>query len=317
MLSRVANSIYWMNRYIERAENIARFIDVNLNLLLDAPNETNQQWAPLILTTGDRSLFEQRYGEATEENVIRFLTFDKSYPNSILSCLISARENARSIREIISSEMWQQINAFYHLVQDTANSTDPVDWFSFFEQVKSASHLYLGIATATMTHNEGWHFGQLGRVLERADKTTRILDVKYFILLPSVRDVGSSLDELQWVSLLRSTSGYEMYRKCGMHRITPNAIAAFLLLDREFPRSIRFCIRQAERSLHQITGTSIDTWDTPVERVLGRLRADLDYYTIDELVEDGLHEFLDSLQSRMNQVDTRIFETFFALEPVS
>ncbi|MEB3295429.1 MAG: alpha-E domain-containing protein [Synechococcales bacterium] len=317
MLSRVADAIYWMNRYIERAENIARFMDVNLNLLLDAPSGTHQQWEPLILTTGDRNLFQERYGEATQENVIRFLTFDKAYPNSILSCLMAARENARSIREIISSEMWQQINAFYHLVQDTANAADQVDWFSFFEQVKSASHLYVGITTATMTHNEGWHFGQLGRLLERADKTTRILDVKYFILLPCLRDVGSSLDELQWVALLRSTSAYEMYRKCGMHRITPNAIAAFLLLDRDFPRSTRFCIQQAEQSLHKITGNPMDNWDTPVERTLGRLRADLDYYTIDELVEDGLHEFLDSLQSRMNQVDTRIFEAFFALESVN
>ncbi len=125
MLSRVADSIYWLNRYIERAENIARFIDVNLNLLLDSPIGVTQQWEPLVLTTGDLPLFKERYGEATAENVIRFLTFDRDYSNSILSCLNSARENARSVREIISSEMWQQVNAFYFMVKEAAQSTSP------------------------------------------------------------------------------------------------------------------------------------------------------------------------------------------------
>lgn len=316
MLSRVANSIYWLNRYIERAENIARFIDVNLNLVLDSPAGMTQQWDPVIATTGDLELFRKRYGKVTDENVIQFLTFDREYSNSILSCLQLARENARSVREIISSEMWQQINAFYHLVQDTAKAGSVEDWFAFFEEVKSASHLFIGIADATMTHNEGWHFGQIGRFLERADKTSRILDVKYFILLPSVRDVGSTLDELQWMALLKSASAYEMYRKRGAHRITPTSVAEFLLLDRDFPRSIRYCVQQAERSLQEITGTPRGTWNSPVERTLGKLRADLDYLVIDEVIDSGLHEFLDSIQSRTNAVDTSIYETFFALQPM-
>ena len=155
------------------------------------------------------------------------------------------------------------------------------------------------------------------RLLERADKTTRILDVKYFILLPSVKDVGTTLDDLQWMALLRSASAYEMYRKQGLHRITPMSVAQFLVLERDFPRSIRFCIQRAERSLHEITGTPAGTWSNPAERTLGRLRADLDYLTIDEIVQVGLHEFLDSLQRRMNEVGKNIFETFFALEPMN
>ncbi|QZZ21633.1 alpha-E domain-containing protein [Leptothermofonsia sichuanensis E412] len=317
MLSRVADSIYWLNRYVERAENVARFVDVNLNLLLDSPSGFTQQWEPIVLTTGDLPLFKQRYGEATSENVIRFLTFDSDYPNSILSCLRSARENARSVREIISSEMWQNVNSFYLMVMEAAESKtlqDLATVLKFYEEVKMASHLFAGVMDATMTHSEGWHFGQIGRLLERADKTARILDVKYFILLPSINYVGSTLDELQWIALLKSASAYEMYRKRGQHRISPNSVAEFLILDQEFPRSIRFSIIQAERSLHQITGTPVGTWRTPVERALGRLRTDLDYLTIDDIIDQGLHEFLDSLQSRMNDVGEKMFETFFALQ---
>ena len=135
MLSRVANSIYWLNRYIERAENVARFIDVNLNLMLDLPSGVSQQWKPLVVTTGDLKLFEERYGEATAENVIQFLTFDLDYPNSILSCLRAARENARSIREIISSEMWEEVNTFYHMVQEAAANNGYHNVDNLFQQL--------------------------------------------------------------------------------------------------------------------------------------------------------------------------------------
>jgi uncharacterized alpha-E superfamily protein len=319
MLSRVADSIYWLTRYVERAENVARFVEVNLNLLLDSSSATTQ-WEPIVLTTGDLPLFCDRYGEATAENVIRFLTFDADYPNSILSCLRIARENARSIRDVISSEMWQQVNSFYLMVTEMAQSghlSDLASILNFFEEVKLQSHLFAGVMDATMTHNEGWHFGQIGRLIERADKTARILDVKYYILLPSPKDVGSTLDELQWMALLKSASAYEMYRKQGAHRISPMAVAEFLILDREFPRSVRSCIMRAERSLHHITGTPVGNWRIPVERSLGRLRSDLDYITIDEIIQQGLHEFLDNLQSRMNEVGDKIFTTFFSLETVA
>ena len=316
MLSRVADSIYWLNRYIERAENVARFVDVNLNLILDSPTIMAQQWQPLVVTAGDLPLFQERYGQANAENVIQFLTFDSNYPNSILSCLRSARENARSIREVISREMWEQVNAFYFMVKE-ADPEQPLSALhEFFTSVKMSSHLFAGVMDATMTHNEGWHFGQIGRLLERADKTARMLDVKYFILLPSVKDVGTTLDEIQWMALLKSASAYEMYRKRGQHRITPKGVAKFLILDQEFPRSIQFCLLQVERSLHQITGTPTGTWTNPVERALGRLRSELDYLTIEEIIQSGLHEFLDHLQQQMNGVGDKIFETFFALDPV-
>lgn len=316
MLSRVADSIYWLNRYVERAENIARFIDVNLNLLLDSPTGVTQQWKPLVMTTGDFPRFQQHYGEATAENAIQFLTFDRQYSNSIISCLYAARENARSVREIISSEMWEQVNAFYYMVKEAAQSQSITELSEFFAQVKQAGHLFAGVMDATMTHNEGWHFGQIGRLLERADKTARILDVKYFILLPSVKDVGSTLDQLQWMALLKSASAYEMYRKCGQHRIAPTAVAEFLILNREFPRSIHFCLWEAERSLHQITGSAIGTWCNPAERALGRLRSELESITIEEIFQTGLHEFLDRIQLQINEVGEKVFTTFVAVNAV-
>lgn len=317
MLSRVADSIYWLNRYVERAENIARFADVNFNLMLDSPTGVTQQWEPLVRITGELPLFQARYGEATAENVIQFLTFDTEYPNSIISCLRAARENAHSIQEIISSEMWQHINQFYRMVQEAAKQQTMSQLLEFFAEVKMAGHLFAGVMDATMTHNEGWHFGQMGRFLERADKTSRILDVKYFILLPSVQYVGTALDEIQWMALLKSASAYEMYRKRKQHRITPTEVAEFLIMDREFPRSIHFCLLQVESSLHEITGTPSNTWKTPVERALGRSRAELDYLTIEEIMQMGLHEFMDDLQQKINEVSGKIFDTFFALEPIS
>lgn len=314
MLSRVANSIYWLNRYMERAENVARFVDVNLNLLLDSPSGVTQQWEPLVVTTGDSDVFREKYGEATAENVLHFLTFDQDYPNSIISCVTSARENARSVREIISSEMWEQVNVCYHQVKEAAGNPSQTNLQTFYSAVKMFSHQFAGVMDATMAHNEGWHFGHVGRLLERADKTARILDVKYYILLPSVKAVGTPLDDVQWVALLKSASAYEMYRKC-QYRIKPEQVIEFLVLNREFPRSIQFCLMAAEKSLHEISGTALGTWRTSSDRALGRLRYELEYLTVDEIVKQGLHEFLDGFQSSLNEVGEAVFNDFFFLQP--
>ena len=311
MLARVAESIYWMSRYVERAENVARFIEVNLNLMLDLPVGSAQQWQPLVATTGDAAEFAKRYGTATQHNVIEFLTFDEKNVNSIHSCLRAARENARSVREIISSEMWEQLNEFYlrvNAADDVGSRTDPQDLLRY---VKRTAHLFAGVTDATMTHNESWNFCRLGRMLERADKTSRILDVKSFLLLPTAADVGTTSDDIQWAAVLRSASAFEMYRK-SHGRIAPERVVEFLLLEKEFPRAIQYCLVRARASVHAISGTPAGIFRHPVERLLGELCSELAYARVEAIITAGLHEHLDRLQTKMNQAGNGISETFFA-----
>ena len=314
MLSRVAEAVFWMNRYLERAENVARFIGVNEQLTLDLQGALTEQWAPLVYTTGDQELFFARHPAATQENVLKFLTFDTEYPNSIYSCVQRARDNARAIRDIISMPMWEEINRFYLMVRDAARTATTEAIHHTIDQVKFFSHLIQGAADTTMSHGEAWHFGRTGRLLERADKTSRILDVKYFILLPDARDIGTPLDIVQWSALLKSASALEMYRK-RMGRIVPANVAAFLVLDLEFPRSIRYCLSRAEHSLHQVTGTPAGSFGNSAEQQLGRVRASLDYTSIEDIVRVGMHEFIDHFQTELNAVGGAIYEVFFAVPP--
>lgn len=323
MLSRVAESIYWMSRYVERAENVARFVHVNLNLQLEvpdfvaahAPGSGGDQWKPLIWTTGDEKEFEKRYNDFSRDNVMHFLTFDQENPNSIVSCIKYARENARSIREAISSEMWFTLNRFYLMVTASdAPQQAARDPHTFYTDVRMASALFVGEAMGTMSHNEGWHFSRVGRLIERADKTSRILDVKYFILLPKVEYIGMPIDTLQWAALLKSASALETYRQM-FSTITPRNVARFLLLDREFPRAVRYCMNKAEESLRAISGTPEATYSNAAERSMGRLVADLDYTDISEIIGKGLHEYVDSLQNRLNQIDAEIYKTFLEIKP--
>jgi uncharacterized alpha-E superfamily protein len=208
--------------------------------------------------------------------------------------------------------MWEEVNAFYLMMKEALLGKPLDELPDFFAQVKMSSHRFAGVMDATMSHNEGWHFGQVGRLLERADKTARILDVKYFLLLPSAEWVGTPLDQIQWIALLKSASAYEMYRKCE-HRIAPNNVAEFLILNRQFPRSVHFCLWQAEQCLHEITNTPVGSWCNGAERSLGRLCSQLGYLTIDDIIESGLHEFLDRIQSSINEVGNQVSSTFFAI----
>jgi uncharacterized alpha-E superfamily protein len=318
MLSRLADSLFWMGRYVERAENVARFIGVNLNLILDTPLNGGQQWKPLVVTTGDSQDFDLRYGDPTRDNVVQFLLFDIDNPNSVYSCVQKARENARTMREIVSSEMWEQLNSFYLMAQGAVHhpSSGPDTLNTFCRNVKILSHLFAGVTDATLSHGEAWHFLNLGRLFERADKTARILDVKYFILLPKVEDVGTPYDDILWTALLKSASASEMYRK-KHSTIQPVKVADFLILDREFPRSIRHCLIQAEQSLRYITGSPPGTYSNAAEQQLGRLRSQLDYADIGGIVASGLHEYLDDFEAKLNTVGHSLFEVYFSPQPLT
>lgn len=315
MLSRVADAIYWVSRYIERAENVARFVDVNQSISLGG----SSQWAPLVYASGDEELFGKLYGGFSTTNVLEFLLFQEENPNSILSCLIKARENARTIRDILSVSLWEAINRFYLRVREAQRDAARVlaNPAPFLERVKRGSHEVIGVYEATMSHGEAWNFARMGRLLERADKTSRILDVKYFILLPDVSLTGSTFDVVQWSALLESTSALHTYRR-QFGRIAPRNVAAFLMLDPHFPRSIRFCVEQIEASLTGIVGggDAVDTVpDVTVRAQLAHLRERLETVTIDEIYELGLHEFIDECQLGLNAIGNAIYHDFFEIHP--
>jgi uncharacterized alpha-E superfamily protein len=310
MLSRVADSIFWMSRMVERAENVARFIDVNSHLMLDLPADQGEQWEPLVITSGDHEDFKKRHGKATQESVTRFLTFDRANPNSILSCVHTARDNARSVRDVISSEMWESLNRFYFLVRDASEDPAMSDFYGFYQQVKNASHMFCGLTDNTLSHSEAWQWARMARMMERADKTSRILDVKYYILLPHVQDVGTPYDNIQWAALLKSASALEMYRK-RYQRIMPDKVLTFLILDPEFPRAIRYCLNEASEAMRAITHSGHGSFKNGAEQLLGRLRADLNYAQASDIIDGGVHEYLDTFQLKLNNVGGAVIGNFF------
>lgn len=314
MLSRVANTMYWMNRYIERAENYARFMDVNFNLSLESPPDVEEQWKPLVAITGDWPLYESLYEKVSKNKVIFFLGFDPENPNSIYNCILNARENARAIRPEITKEVWEQINAIHFFVKDGLDKklwkdNDPR---AFFKKIREDCQLLYGIFDATISRNDGWHFGKIGQLIERADKTSRVIDVKYHILLANPRDVGSSRDLMQWGALLKSVSAYDMYRK-KYGKLTAFNITEFLILDQRFPRSILCCLIQAEKSLQEITG-STGGFTCDAEKQLGKLKATLEFVTIEDIYAGGLHEYLDEFQKQLNEVSVGLYDSFFATQ---
>ncbi len=316
MLSRVADSIYWLNRYIERADNYARFVDANISLTLDLPPGMAEQWTPLIETTGDVTLFDKLYDRSTSrEAVLSFLIWDERNPNSIASCITRAHDNARTVRDVLSGDLWHHVNRLHLEMRELVHGDQELlnDPLPFAARIHHECLYFQALMDTTISHTESWHFGNLGRLLERADKTTRLLDVKYFILLPRVEDVGKSFDLLQWSSVLKSAGAYEMYTvKYGT--IEPISIARFLILDDAFPRAIRFCLIHAEGSLRAVTGSSSGQFANRAEKELSRFRADLDYSEMEDVVRAGLHPYLDTLQSRINDVGHALYEAYFRLE---
>lgn len=314
MLGRVANTIFWMNRYLERAENYARFMDVNFNLALELPPNEVEQWKPLVVITGDWGLFESLEYKVEKSTVIYFLAFDEKNPNSIFNCIYNTRENARAVRTEITKEVWEKINALYYLVKEGKEKKRHTDkkLRDIFTEIKNGCHLVYGIYDATISRTKGWDFGKLGQVLERADKTSRVLDVKYHLLLDSPKQVGTSIDLIQWAALLKSVSAYDMYRK-KYGKLTPSNIAQFLILDTEFPRSILACLIIAEQSLVTLSGSSIGFSNT-AQKQLGALKSQLEYTDINDIINSGMHEYLDDIQRKLNDISSAIYNSFFSME---
>jgi uncharacterized alpha-E superfamily protein len=301
-----------MARYIERVENTVRLMDVNWHLMLDLPHVHTNEWESLLHVSGDYDLFMSAYPEISAENVMRFMTFDALNPNSMSSCLTGARENARAVRDVVTPEMWELLNSIYLMVKsyDSKSRGFYRNPYEFYHEIQSSVLHFYGVADATMFRGQNWQFFRLGTLLERADKTTRILDVRYFLLLPSLREVGTALDDLQWAALLRSVSSLEPFVK-HYGPVHARGIMRYLLLDTRNPRSVAHCMRRADQALRDISGTSTGTFGNDAERRSGQLCADLNYLTVDEIVRLGLHETLDDLQIRMNHVHCAVSELYF------
>jgi uncharacterized alpha-E superfamily protein len=315
MLSRVAESLYWMSRYAERAENTARLLDVNLQLLLDFAGVDDDyltgHWYPIVCSSGDQERFNSLYSSATSRAVTEFLTFNPQNPNSILSCVGNARENARFVRDQITGEMWQSINELYHFLNgQNADKVWQDDPYQFYQDIKHYSQLFQGLTEGNYDHDEGYKFIQAGKFLERADQTSRIIDIKYHMLLPDPRDVGSSIDIAQWTAVLRSCNAFEAYHRTYTRDIQPWHVSEFLFLSPTFPRSIRFCLGSLDYHLRNLTHTQTGNFSNRAEQLVGRLRSEIAYTTIDEVFAEGLHEYIDRLQRRLISLNNAILRTY-------
>jgi len=314
MLSRVADSCFWLSRYIERAETNARLLDVNRQLLLDFEQDSDgnrNYWLPILATLQDQETFNSLYDKVDADSVLEYVTFEKKNTNSILSCISAARENARTIREQISSEMWEQLNKLYLYLKSPAARADyqqtPSD---FYYRIMEGSHLFAGITDATMTHGEGWMFLQAGKYLERADSTSRVLDIKYHLLLPRGEIVGGTVDITQWIAVLRSCSAREAYLKIYEGQVTVPGVVEFLILHPSFPRSIRFSVDHLDRMLHRISGGSPLSFTNEAERMSGLLRSTIDYAKVETIIENGLHQYLDGIQLGLSDIAGALAKTY-------
>ncbi len=311
MLSRVADHLYWMSRYIERAENIARLMQVSVELLLDggrgAARKDGDYWSPVLAATAMEDAFHILYPDPQPGDSSYFLTLDERNPDSIRSCIREARKNARTARDQISDEMWAELNQLYLLIDsDRGAALLEATPQSFFEKIIQSSLLFDGITSATLSRTEGWHFLQLGRFLERADKTSRFLDIKGQSADPS----DTALEALEWGTILRACSAQASYRRVNGTEFSAERVLDLLLLSTDFPRSVRFCVRMADEMLRNITGTLNGRYSNRCEKLAGALLARLNFAAASDVLERGLHDYIDDLQVALNETAHAIFETY-------
>ena len=305
MLSRVADSLYWMSRYLERAEHIARMVDVYANLKLETDAESTQQRIKLLYCLG---LEEAFIHETDEDEALFYITLDTQNPTSIITSVASARENARQVREQISSEMWTQLNTLYLQLQEAqVNEQWAATPHNFYLEVRSGSHLFQGITDATMNHDQGWHFIQLGRYVERALNLVDLLDVHLHNTL--MEDQQRTLQRyFEYVGTLKSVSAFEAYCKVYNPNLRPAQIAEFLLFNREFPRSARFCVDQILVSLHALADATSHNRNERLYRIAGRLQSLLSFDEVQDI--DDFHLYLMNIKQQIYRIHDTLYKTF-------
>ncbi len=317
MLSRVADALFWMSRYLERAEYVARLLDVCFHLELDLrgalAGPTELLWSTLAAILQQHVPPSRNGTDSPQKALSHWLMFDTDNPTSIVSCVSRARTNARSIRGTINSEMWKELNKLYWQITNAdfvrQAKESPHD---FYQTVECGSLHFQGVCDATLTHDEGWQFIQLGKLLERADKTLRVLDIEYELLREMIGPPDLTLINLQWAAVLRSCRGYEAYQKLHVGRVEPERVVGFLLLHPQFPRSVRFCLEASVQALAEIERLDPNREMGRVNRILGRVLNDLRYGELDQFLHGGLHTFLSGTLERCNQA-SRTLQDQYAL----
>jgi uncharacterized alpha-E superfamily protein len=307
-----------MSRYYERAEDNARLIDVNINMMLDMGQALADAgsgapyWNPIIRMTSPFDEFRARFPKTTKDSALEWLTFHRDNPNSIVNCIWRTRENARAMRDAISNEMWEQINTTYLRLRNTSlESIRAEGEHTFFRHIREDSQLFQGIVHSTFPHDEAYQWLQLGKYLERADATTRLIDVKYYILLPSIDEFGGPIDQVQWMAVLKSCSAYEAYQRYYVAKITPSRVAEFLVLNESFPRSVRFCFDHIHWSLRRINYEHGDLGEQPPEVVASNVRHMLADTSMQGIIQFGLHEYMQKLQRYCGEISAKINHCYF------
>ena len=305
MLSRVAESLYWMSRYLERAEHTARVIKVQLNLMLERETEDDERHWRRMLKSLAVDMTEVKKGEA--QALAKALIYATDSRSSIVSCVMAARENSRQVREQISSEMWEQLNRMFHAVtrSDAEEASDVND---FLQAIKDGAHLFQGITDSNMTHGEGWQFIQAGRSLERASALATLLGVHF----REFYGKDAEPEPLEWIGLLRSCTAFESYCKAYTADLRPNRIAEFLVLHPSFPHSIRFSADALETAMKQIGAEVSSRRSARVERIAGRMQATLAFGQIDEIMSIGLEPYLETVLRQCSQAHSALYQTYIA-----
>jgi len=315
MLSRTANELFWMARHIERAENTARLLDVTYRTsllpyqMLEPGLAWAEPWAVPLVAAGLATPFYTKHPQLAAEDVLRYMIFDSDNPSSIFSCLRLARESARTVRGAITSEMYEDLNSAW--LEMRTKDFDRLQSYGvqeFLDWVKMRSHLFRGVTFGTMLRDEAYHFIRLGTHIERADNTSRILDVKYHLLLPSTADVGGAVDYYQWAAVLQSVSGFESYRKIYSDVITPRRVAELLILREDMPRSLRCCMSFINETIERLCEDHQHSDE--LERLSGQINAELRYARTDDIITRGLHEYLMDFLERVSELGNEINRVF-------
>lgn len=312
MLSRTADHLYWMARYIERAENMARVLDVTYSMSL-VPNAAQSEaalWLPALEISGNVEAYEEDYDNVNAADVIHYLSMDMNNPSSIYNALRNARENARAVRVAMTSETWENINALW-LEFDQFRGQDLAQngLLEFCDWVKARSHLFRGVCFGTMLRDDAFSFVRLGTFIERADNTARLLDVKYHLLLPEEEEVGGAVDYYEWSAVLRSVSAFQAYQKIFSDTIVPWRVAELLVLRRDMPRSLHACLDETNHILDQLSGNR----QTECRRLAGELHARLRFGKMQDIFQKGLHEFLSDFIDSNNLLGAEIQRAFLSI----